>query len=160
MPPSMPHAAAVSPQKRRHLFLSGSPLPILSHKKSHPGFPSSPSPISSNLPITLLYTMDNDEDTGVPPDIPTVEFSASRPPTLMQRLTQESHNERLAQQEEMKSDKGTDIAYNRHLKRYETWWDLEQIRRINELEDTIQPPLINTFPNLLIQSLLRKFLSS
>ena len=86
--------------------------------------------------------MDNDEDTGVPPDIPTVEFSASRPPTLMQRLTQESHNERLAQQEEMKSDKGTDVAYNRHLKRYETWWDLEQIRRINELEDTIQPPLI------------------
>lgn len=142
MPPSSP----CSPQKRRHLLLSGSPIPVLYQK--HNNFPSSsPSrpPIIQSAPTTpipvttLLYTMTDDIHTGAPPDIPTIPFSMSHAPmqtvagpTLMERLTQETHHERLLQQEEMRTDKGTEVAYSRHLKNYETWWHLNQIWLINE----------------------------
>ncbi len=32
----------------------------------------------------------------------------------------------------MSSEKGTEVAYSRHLKRYEEFWDQDQIRRQSE----------------------------
>lgn len=83
-----------------------------------------------------LYTMHEDE-TRQPPDFATVSSSVlGTLPLLAQHsrqmfeLTQESHSQRLAIQDGMASDKGTQTAYTRHLRNYEIWWEKDQARRM------------------------------
>jgi hypothetical protein len=47
-------------------------------------------------------------------------------------MDQETHAERLAIQEDVRSGKGTDPAYLRHLKNYEKFTELDQARRFVE----------------------------
>ncbi|KAF4609718.1 hypothetical protein D9613_011981 [Agrocybe pediades] len=107
-------------------------------------FPSSSSQQSGTAPI--LFTM-NVNESGHAPDIPTVPFNL---PTIqtstagssallgcttvtpMDSLVQETHQQRVLLQDAMISDKGTQIAYSRHLENYEKWWHLDQARCIEE----------------------------
>ncbi|KJA16581.1 hypothetical protein HYPSUDRAFT_219351 [Hypholoma sublateritium FD-334 SS-4] len=47
-------------------------------------------------------------------------------------MTQETHAQRLALEDSIASETGTQIAYARHLKGYEKWWVSDQSRRREE----------------------------
>ena len=95
----------------------------------------------------LLYTMDADTSTGNVPDEPTIPGSAfiqsnseSMSPCAAPALSSteiiehQSHSFRQQLQDKMSSEKGTEVAYSRHLKRYEEFWIQDQIRRQNEAQ--------------------------
>ena len=59
----------------------------------------------------------------------------------MLALTQETHAQRLALEDSMASETGTQTAYARHLKGYENWWINDQMKRM-EADSTLHhiPP--------------------
>jgi hypothetical protein len=62
-------------------------------------------------------------------------------------LTHESHTQRLIIQDQLISDKGTQAAYYRHIKKYEDWWEKDQARRkTEELEKGLNWEHISSHP--------------
>jgi hypothetical protein len=149
-----PFVAHKSPQKRRFLQLSGHPEPILQKKRRQ----VSPLPLSddltgkisltgslpsASLQETMLYTMNADPRTGSAPDNPSVaaiiQSSAAHSSTAPESLSiieKESHSFRQQLQDSMTMDKGTEVAYSKHLKRYEEYWIDDQKRREAEAQAT------------------------
>lgn len=148
--------ARISPQKRRQLRLSGHPAPILQTKRLDdvsirlPCDPDTPSHkislvegLSDTSPIqeAMLYTMNMDPQTGNVPDNPSVaalipasSSLLSYAPGALSVIEKESHEFRQQLQDRMSTDKGTEVAYSKHLQRYEDYWTHDQKWRAVEAQ--------------------------
>ena len=74
-------------------------------------------------------------DTGTTMTIIPPDSNLSRTSSQVQVLTdiqQAAHLNRLALQKQMTEGKGTEDAYPRHIKNYETFWAQDQDRRVKE----------------------------
>jgi hypothetical protein len=146
-----PHGMPLqSPEKRRFDTITGSPSSPLALKRQRTDSPFTQLQSSHNL-ATLNLLQDSDTLDGahetqgpvlytfqdavsldsVAPCRPS-ETEETRKELSFAIMDQETHTERLAIQEDVRSGKGTDPAYLRHLKNYEKFTELDQARRIAE----------------------------
>ncbi len=130
----MPHLISqnLSPQERRHIaILSPSPGRGFRFDRERP-----PPFTRQNTPAApvMLYSMHTDPDgrSSDTPTVPALIQSTGNPMAQMFAMTQETHARCLALEDSMASETGTQVAYARHLKSYETWWNSDQSRRREE----------------------------
>ncbi|KAF5377311.1 hypothetical protein D9615_006350 [Tricholomella constricta] len=136
-------ARVESPEKRRFEALSDhTPSPIA---RKRPRFESGPGPdvpgalTLSGLSNETFYAFDNvnDIDNLAVDQVQTHLHvpEAPTPPSLQHQLDalqRQSHENRLANQEDSVSGKGTESAYARHIKNYVAFWVEDQARRQEE----------------------------
>ena len=125
-----PTVQNLSPQERRHITLSTS-SPAARFRFQRARLPPVATPQDSEERV-MLYSMHADS-SGHVSDVPTIPALVQTPgrsaTNQMISMTQETHAQRLALEDSMASETGTQTAYARHLKRYETWWISDQTRR-------------------------------
>jgi hypothetical protein len=138
-----------SPEKRRFDAITGSLSSPLTLKRQRTDSPFTGLQSSHKLAtfdsLQDLDTLDDAQTQGpvlytfqdavnldsVAPCRPS-ETDETRIELSLAVMDQETHAERLAIQEDVRSGKGTDPAYLRHLKNYEKFTELDQARRIAE----------------------------
>jgi hypothetical protein len=142
----------LSPKKRRHLCLSGNPAAFPQTKQLDVSKPlrcdidpfseislTRGIPETSPIQEAMLYTMNTDPRTGNVPDNPSVtafipasvsQFSGAS--ESLSVIEKQSHSFRQQLQDKMSMDKGTEVAYLKHLKRYEDYWIQDQEHRESE----------------------------
>ncbi|KJA13262.1 hypothetical protein HYPSUDRAFT_59992 [Hypholoma sublateritium FD-334 SS-4] len=132
MPRSM--GQNLSPQERQHIALStSSPGKCFRFEGER-----QPPPSHQRTPVepVMLYSM-HTNSSGESSDVPTIP--ALIQPTgnatavaQMLAIAQETHAQRLALEDSMVSETGTQTVYARQLKGYEKWWISDQTRRREE----------------------------
>ncbi|KAF8057163.1 hypothetical protein FPV67DRAFT_576935 [Lyophyllum atratum] len=134
-----------SPSKRRFDALSNQPSSPSARKRHRAVSSGEPSalgiPLLHELSNVPYYAFDNTEDINnlETDQVQThlyVPQQEALPPASLQhqtdRLHQQTHQNRLALQEDMTSGKGTEEAYARHLKEYHAFWAEDQVRLCRE----------------------------
>jgi hypothetical protein len=144
-PPGMPLQSA---EKRRFDTITGNlPSPLASKRRRTespvPELQSSHN-LTTSTPLqdalddacktqgSVLYTFQDTANLDSAAPCRPSESEEMRMELSLVVMDQETHAERLAIQEDVRSGKGTDPAYLRHLKNYEKFTELDQARRFAE----------------------------
>lgn len=100
-----------------------------SRTSSYPGQRQPTTPVTENL-SEKLHSFDQDEPVAF--SFPKPLATPSSATLSLTALEEQTHTNRLAAQQKMVKEKGTNTAYSRHIQNYEKFWTLDQARRVEE----------------------------